>query len=92
MSRNVSVNRNAILSGIKCCQTSIDRLNSSARTLESKYDIAGNGWSDNQYRALGVIVHDCSKSLINPVSELESCIAKLRSILQAIDDYENINL
>ncbi len=90
---NVSVESAAVQGGIKCCQTSINELQSASSSLKRSYEQAGSGgWSDQKYAALGGIVNDCCSALTKPINDLQQCITKLQKLLQAVGEYESTNL
>jgi len=93
MASGVSVERAALQGGIGCCKTAIHELESASRNLERSYQQAGaGGWQDSKYAALGGIVEECCSSLAKPVAELQEAMAKLNDLLNAITEYEQINL
>lgn len=93
MAGSVSVERTAVAAGIGCCKTAILSLKSAASDLKNKYQAAGaSGWDDSKYAALGGIVNECCKNLMEPVSELNDCIGALDDLLKAIDEYEGNRL
>lgn len=93
MASGVSVERAAIQGGIGCCKTSIHELESASRNLQRSYQQAGSGgWRDQKYTALGGIVEECCSALTKPISELQECMGKLEALLQAVGEYEEVNL
>ena len=93
MANGVSVESVVIQGGIGVCKTSIQELESASKSLQRSYQQAGSGgWKDKKYAELGGIVSECCNALTKPVSELQNCISKLSVLLQAIGDYEQVNL
>lgn len=93
MAGGVSVERSAIQGGIGCCKTSIHELESASSSLKKAYQQAGSGgWKDQKYAALGGIVEECCSALTRPISELQECMGKLNNLLQAVGEYEQVNL
>ena len=93
MASGVSVERAAIQGGIGCCKTSIHELESASKSLQRSYQQAGSGgWRDQKYAQLGGIVEECCSALTTPIAELKECMSKLNDLLQAVGEYENINL
>ena len=83
MASGVSVESAAINGGIVCCKTS----------LQKSYQQAGSGgWKDQKYAALGGIVEECCSALTKPIEELQECMKKLEKLLQAVGEYEQVNL
>lgn len=93
MASGVSVERAAIQGGIGCCKTSIHELESASTSLKRSYQQAGSGgWRDQKYAQLGGIVEECCSALTKPIAELRECMSKLNDLLQAVGEYENVNL
>lgn len=93
MASNVSVESAAVSSGIGICNSVIQELDHRASSLRRHYQQAGSdGWKDQKYAALGVIIEQCCQALTKPVDELQACKAKLENLLQAIREYEQIQL
>jgi hypothetical protein len=93
MASGVSVESAAINGGIVCCKTSIQELNTAAQKLQKSYQQAGSGgWKDQKYAALGGIVEECCSALTKPIEELQECMKKLEKLLQAVGEYEQVNL
>jgi hypothetical protein len=44
---------------------------------------------DDKYKQLGSFIEQCTRSLRSPVDELFDCIAKLRELEKALDEYES---
>lgn len=93
MASGVSVERAAVQGGIGCCKTSIHELEGASKSLQRSYQQAGSGgWRDQKYAQLGGIVEECCSALTKPIAELQECMTKLNDLLQAIGEYENVNL
>ena len=93
MASGVSVESAAIQGGISCCKTSIHELESASNSLQRSYQQAGSGgWKDQKYAALGGIVEECCSALTKPITELQECMGKLSDLLQAVGEYEQVNL
>ena len=88
----VSVEQSAVKGAISLCNQSIENFRKTGSDLMRKYQQAGSSWKDAKYKQLGSIVSDCKSALDNPISELESCRAKLEALLAAIIEYESTNL
>ena len=93
MTGSVSVDKKSVVGGINVCKLSIESLESSASRLENEYEQAGkDGWRDNKYRDLGILITQCTSSLKKPVTELNECMDKLRALLKEIEQYEEIRI
>lgn len=88
----VSVEQSAVAGAISLCNQSIESFKKTGSNLVRSYQQAGGSWKDSKYKQLGSIVSDCKSALDNPISELESCRAKLEALLAAIIEYESTNL
>ena len=86
MASGVSVESAAIQGGISCCKTSIHELESASKSLQRSYQ------QDQKYAALGGIVEECCSALTKPITELQECMGKLSDLLQAVGEYEQVNL
>jgi hypothetical protein len=89
---NVSISIAAIQQAENICQTAIGELYSSSQKLKSRFQEAGEYWSDEKYKQLGVIIDDCSSAMKPPIDELFACIVKLQEIEKAFVEYESTNL
>lgn len=93
MPNGVSVERAAVQGGMGCCQTAIHELQTASSGLQKSYRQAGaNGWKDKQYAALGGIVEECCSALEKPVNELQECMSRLKKLLKAIGEYDEVNM
>lgn len=93
MAANISVERASINGGIGCCKTAIHELKQAAHSLDNSYKNAGSGgWKDQKYAALGGIVEECCSALNEPIDELEDCIVKLQDLLDAVNEYDEVDL
>lgn len=89
----VSVEKNAVNSGISCCKLAMRELEAAANSLHNQYKRAGSsGWRDQKYNDLGVLVSRCTNALIQPIHDLEECQKKLQELLKAVENYEQVNL
>ena len=64
-------------------------LNSTASTLQGKYQAAGSGWKDSKYAELGGIISECINSLRGPIDGLANTQSTLSSLLAIISEYES---
>lgn len=87
----VSVEGQAVQSGIACCKVSIHELESASKSLQKSYQQAGSGWKDKKYAELGGIVEECCSALTKPVSDLQECMNKLNELLKAIAEFEEVS-
>ena len=93
MGKSVSVEKEAIVGGKKCCSTSIEVQKSTIKCLKEQYSRAGsNGWNDSKYKALGALIMECCNSMTSSVKELEDCVDKLDRLARMIDKYESVNI
>jgi len=86
------VDSGSVSQAIQICTQASEALTRTIQDLQSKYQAAGSGWKDAKYAELGSIVNECVQALSRPISDLGACQQTLRSVLQAIQDYEGINL
>ncbi len=92
MASNASVERTAVQSGIRVCQTAMHELNTASQQLNSGYQQAGaGGWKDQKYAQLGGIVEECRAALTDPINDLKDCQKSLEQLLSAISGYEEVN-
>ena len=93
MAQEVTVSRNDIVGGIKCCQRSVEMMESAMKNLEDKYHEAGSrGWQDEKYKDLGRLIYNCIDTTKKPIGELKKCEEQLKRLLAAVDNYEKIKL
>ena len=93
MASGVSVESTAIQGGIACCKTAIHELDAASKSLKKSYQQAGSGgWRDQKYAALGGIIEECCSALTKPISDLQECMGNLNDLLQAVGEYEQVNL
>lgn len=87
----ISVELGAVAGAIKQCQVAQRDLKAEATKMLQQYNSLGSGWSDDKYRELGKIVHQCASALKRPLSELQRCEVYLQKIQKTISEYNDIH-
>ncbi|MCL2295363.1 MAG: hypothetical protein FWC36_10975 [Spirochaetes bacterium] len=88
----VSVGKEAIRKAEKICNEVIQDLSKSTLRLDQSYKDAGQGWRDQKYNQLGIIVKECTDKLREPKDALFEILEKLVEIYKTLEEYEKVNL
>lgn len=90
MSSTVSVKQQDVSMAITICQTAIQSFQKSAGALEKAKK--SSNWKDSKFSAASAKIETCKEALNRPITDLNKCITSLEKLLQAISEYENVNI
>lgn len=92
MANNVNVEISSVQAGKRVCEELQQQLSNNASQLTGLYQEMGNGWRDEKYAQLGVIIEDCTSILSKVSSDIDPLKEQLDQLLQALNEYEQMRI
>lgn len=86
----VSVDTDIINKALSLCNSSIDELTKAKTELKEAKQKLNASWKDSKRKEFDAIIEKCDGSITKPLSDLQSCAAKLNEMLEALAEYEKI--
>lgn len=89
---NINSDAGTLRQTLQDVKQAVSDIESSKRSLISRYQQLGAGWNDKKYESLGRIANDCVKALDSVQNTLVTAQRALSILAQSLTDYESTRI